>query len=607
MEWLFVKEIAKLYNLTERAIREKASRGDFGELGHGYRYIKGKGRCGKVMQIAYDSLGQAEKDKYNHVDTTPQPILEFTGKQRVEADFKAFVVADYQHRGLSPDEFVRCFNDENPSKDAITKSKLFRWQQKYKSGEVADLIDQRGGHNRGQSSIAENAWDYFYALYMTQQKRTIKRCYDLTKREFPGIPSVSAFELRVSKIPQYAILYYREGPKAFNDQLPSMERSKLDISSNEVWFSDHHLVDVFVKSADGKNAIRPWLTVFFDARANRVISFLVRNADPNATAVKQCFRIGVEQCGVPAEVYFDNGRDYRAKSFSKDYPMSLVNQLGIGMIYATAYHGQAKTVERFFGTFTDRFSRLFPTYTGKDAKARPECMRTSNTEIFKLAPTMEQYIEALTAYMAEYNATPSSGRDMGGKCPDEVYQENLLVKRVISNRDALRLLCGNSEERVVHKNGISIKNNNYFNELLLAHLGERVIVTYDPANVDKMAVFDMENRAICWAEAKIQTPFRHTTDEDYKRAEKEKKAARAVIKKYAPKREMEIHEIISRNQLMEKRFAEFGEVSTVEQITPQAARNAEILKATDKPAGARRIREEDNVSSILLDAYQKQA
>ena len=109
------------------------------------------------------------------------------------------------------------------------------------------------------------------------------------------------------------------------------------------------------------------------------------------------------------------------------------------------------------------------------------------------------------------------------------------------------------------------------------------------------------------AEAKIRTPFRHTSEEDYIRAAKEKKAARAIVKKYAPKREMGIHEIISRNQLMEKQFTETGDTRVVEQITPQAARNAEILKETDVSASARRIREEDSISAILLKEYQKRA
>lgn len=113
---------------------------------------------------------------------------------------------------------------------------------------------------------------------------------------------------------------------------------------------------------------------------------------------------------------------------------------------------------------------------------------------------------------------------MEGKCPDQVYAENLAVKRVVRDHDALRLLCGNTEERVVNKSGVSIKNNHYYNDALLSHMGERVMVVYDPDNIDKMAVFDMKGRAICLAEAKIRTPFRHTSEEDYIRAAKEKKA-----------------------------------------------------------------------------------
>ena len=45
----------------------------------------------------------------------------------------------------------------------------------------------------------------------------------------------------------------------------------------------------------------------------------------------------------------------------------------------------------------------------------------------------------------------------------------------------------------------------------------------------------------------------------------------------------------------------------MEQITPQAARNAEILKETDISTHGRRIREEDSVSAILSREYQKQA
>ena len=347
---------------------------------------------------------------------------------------------------------------------------------------------------------------------------------------------------------------------------------------------------------------------FFDARSNKVISFIVREADPNATVVKQCFRQGVELHGVPGEVYFDNGKDYRSKSFSRDYPLSLVNQIGIGCVYATPYHGQAKTVERFFRTFTDRFSRRFNTYTGSNAKIRPECMQIPNKDILPQAPTLEEFQNLLSSYISEYNNTPSRGIDLGGKCPNEVFYSNLHTKRVISNLDALRILCGNFEERVVHKNGVSIKNNTYYHERLAHHVGEKVTVAFDPADIDTINIFDMENRAICSAYAKIRTMFRHTSEEDYNKAAKEKKQARAAIRKYKPTRDMDIHSIIARNQVMERDFSQTGNVSTLEQFSPKAAMNVEILEASLQSVGTRRLREdEESISETLLRAYQKQA
>ena len=91
--------------------------------------------------------------------------------------------------------------------------------------------------------------------------------------------------------------------------------------------------------------------------------------------IKQCLRKGMEEFGVPKELYFDNGKDYREKSFNKDFPLSLTKQLGINQIYATPYHGQAKPIERFWETLEDRFCKFF--YLEKDAKKLPEDMRVT--------------------------------------------------------------------------------------------------------------------------------------------------------------------------------------------------------------------------------------
>lgn len=97
MEWLFVDEVSKRYSLTERAIREKAYKGDFGDLDKGHRLIKGKGRGGKQIQIALESLPKAAQARYHGEKQPHEDILQYTGKQRIEADFRALVVLEYQH------------------------------------------------------------------------------------------------------------------------------------------------------------------------------------------------------------------------------------------------------------------------------------------------------------------------------------------------------------------------------------------------------------------------------------------------------------------------------------------------------------------------------
>ena len=242
-------------------------------------------------------------------------------------------------------------------------------------------------------------------------------------------------------------------------------------------------------------------------------------------------------------------------------------------------------------------------YAGSNAKNRPEQMQISNEKIAKIAPPMDDFIAALGIYIDEYNNTPSRGIDMNNKSPNQVYQENLLIKRRISDPEALALLCGSSEVRTVHKNGVTIRNNTYRSEYLYPHLGEKIIVTFTPENIDKVSIFDMEGSAICVAYAQKVTPFRSTTEEDYLAAAKQKKAARAIAQQHKPAREFSIHELIAKKQLEEKVFAEDGDTLQVEQLTAKATRNREQLRATE--LRSHRIKDEDSITAALHQKYKQ--
>ena len=135
MTWLTVKEAASLCSVTDSAIKKAAQQNRYQS-----RYVKGKGRGGKQLRIALESLPEKAQARYRGEELPHEDILQYTGKQREEADAKAWVVEQYHQSGLSPVGFVSWFNASNPPEDAISESKLFRWQRKYQEKDRKSVV-----------------------------------------------------------------------------------------------------------------------------------------------------------------------------------------------------------------------------------------------------------------------------------------------------------------------------------------------------------------------------------------------------------------------------------------------------------------------------------
>lgn len=120
MTWLSVKEAAQVLHIGERAVRTAAQQNRYQS-----RYVRGEGRGGKQLRIALESLSEKAQALYRGEELPHEDILQYTGKQREEADAKAWIVEQYHQSGLSPAVFVSWFNASNPPEDAISESKLF--------------------------------------------------------------------------------------------------------------------------------------------------------------------------------------------------------------------------------------------------------------------------------------------------------------------------------------------------------------------------------------------------------------------------------------------------------------------------------------------------
>ncbi|MDL2327581.1 Mu transposase C-terminal domain-containing protein [Ruminococcaceae bacterium OttesenSCG-928-A11] len=606
MTWTASRIVAQRMGKDITAIEKAAKAGRMA-----YRYVRGRGRGGRVMQVDVDSLPPKLLSLYNGVISEQPDILSFPAKQREAADYRAFIVEEYWRSGLSPADYVANYNQTNPT-DPLNTDRLFRWQRKYKASgkSVSALVDRRGGHNRGQSSIPPDAWDYFYSMYMTLQKRTVQFCYNKTKNKYPGIPSVSAFERRVRALPLLVKIHYREGKRAAKNKYPHMTRDFYSIDSNDIWYSDEYTMDCFAKDETG-TPTRYSLLMWLDARSRLPVAWALQPRAATTDTIKRTLRQGIEQYGVPSRLYIDNGNIYKSKDgLSRDFPLSLVNRLGIKTTYARPYSPEGKAAqERIFGTISSQFCRQWLTYCGSDNINRPEYLQRPISHpkeyLEKHSPIKEEFITAFAAWIDEYITTAHSGQAMEGKPPIQVYTENLKSRRVVSDHEALRLLCGRVETRIVQRNGIQIFNNEYFNDALPMHLGETVTVIYDPDNLNELNIFDIHGRAICVAQPRILMSF-NPTAEEYREGQREKKNVRKALRDHQPLHDLTVQEIMARQHRQKQDYDRTGEVPTAEVYNNMLQESRKLADMKKNSAGqAGMDNEAQQLQDDLLDYYTK--
>lgn len=561
-QYITVKEAADLLMVSERAIRISVERG---EARYQHTYTPGKGRGGRQLRIALDSLPRAAQVRYYEHEGLKIPgeldgleaLDEYTVPQIIEANKKRSAVCCYWRSGLSAKKFLAKYNKENGGE--ITEIQLWDWEKKYKrSGhDIESLIDKRGGHNRGSDSIPPEAWDFFLSCILTPQNRSVQLCYDITKEQFPDmtLPSVRTFQRRFKDLPELA-KQQAAGRKVILDASSIyLKRDYSTEHSNSVWVLDHHLSDVFVKNKRGK-IVRLWLTAALDAHSRKVMSIVARDQPPNAEAIKKGLRIAMMEFGVPETLLTDNGKDYKSKSF--DNMIAWLDKEGIKVdtIKAIPYHGQSKMIERFFGTLEERFGRRWYTYAGSNAKDRPDYLKKTNKELEKdpNIPTMDEFIQRLEGYIVQYNETVHTGNGMDGRTPNEAYQEGLKEVRTIDPYK-LTLICGEVTTAVVGKHGVRVMKRDYMNRDggLATLFGKKVTIRFIPENIDVVFVYDEDDRFCCKATAVHLTPFRTTTMDDYRECRRTQKAYNKIIKEYLPKAvHLSLHETVAALQYEEK-------------------------------------------------------
>lgn len=572
---LTTSEVMEYENLKYDTIKKQIKRSKFKAIkvsannGQGFEYRIPLDQLSEKAQRRYYAQQKniaisenKEEAKYKNIT-----VEALTDKQRAEIEFWKKIIKNWQafiseypkQKTQKTNEFVYMWNITNPDKKISVRTLNRKFNQMKEYGDIALTDCRLQSYKKGATGINEVVWDVFLQWYLDEAQPGVKTVYNIVQAwaemEMPEVlplPSEYCFYRAVKKLPDAVVKYYRYGNKVFEDEcLPYLKRDYESIDSNEIWSSDYHTLDVFVKDDFTGEVYRPHLVVWFDVRSRKILSASLRKSS-DADGVVIAFRKAVEKYGIPEMVYLDNGREFLVSDFggrgirktsekTKDeYGKTILERCGVVMHNAKVANGRAKAVERCFKTVKITFSKFFNTYTGGRPAERPERMKqVMDKNNVKNIPLLSEVREKIYTYFEGwYNEKPSSAEGLNGKSPNECYKANLFKKRTATKEQLNLMLLRTERLQKVKENGVCIKVGDkeiYFRnpDFINFPKDTKVFVRYNPEDLSKVRIYNQNDIFLMEAERWNKGGYGFDNDIDsIKQLERAKKQAKKVIDTY---------------------------------------------------------------------------
>lgn len=542
MDYLSVKEAAELKGCSERYIKQLCKDGKL------MCSIEINDKNRPKYMIPVSALPEDLQAKYyakkrNEANIEPVKTVVKRDKKAVLKPFEQFSKAereqivlwksiiddwqkyrdDYLGKKTEVDKlYVSKLQLEHPDLQ-ISVDTLYRKLSAYKEGNLQGLCENRGGWNKEKSSIPPEIWDQFCYLYLSENKPTVSRCYNLTlecaKEYYPElvtqIPHERSFRRHIqSEIPAAILTYLRDGDKAMKDKcLPYISRMYDKLHANDVWIADNHTFDIQSYDETEGTIHRLYLTAFLDAKSGVLVGWNVCQS-PNSQSTILALRHGIMRCGMPKAVYFDNGREFlthdvggkghrRRKTDNEEIePPTILQRLGIEMHNAIVRNAKAKPIERTFSTLTLQFARMFEGYCGGTIMQRPESLKRRIKEgklpcDFEVRELINEWIDG------DFNVQEYGGSESRFKGMSRIDVWNQDIKTVgvrkAPESELNLMLMRSTRIQKIKRNGVFVEvvgEKLWFMdvETTYKHLGEEVYVRYDPANLSTVRIYDKDDR-----------------------------------------------------------------------------------------------------------------
>lgn len=393
---------------------------------------------------------------------------------------------------------------------------LERWKvQLRKEKSVVALADGRGASNPCRAKMTEKHLEVVLRAVLNPNKPTISSALKMARitMEAVGmdfIPSDKTMRRWLEKWKETNFgswVFTREGKKAWNDKAAFfIERDYSLIEVGDIMVADGHVLNFETINPWTGKAKRMELVMWYDMASNCPLGWEIMPTE-NTQAIASAFRRACVTLGkYPKIAYLDNGRAFRSKYFNGvDFKQTgiggVFQDLGVNTIFAWPYHGQSKTVERFFGTLHD-LEMWVPSYVGNSIDNKPPRMNRGEVQHRKAYEalggrplTLEETHVAVAQWIDSYINTPQTEKShLKGKCPAEVM---LAGRGPGVDEERLRHLMMVKKVAKLGREGIKLFGKRYYAPELYSRT-HSVEVRYDMYDLSKIHVY-REGEFICTA------------------------------------------------------------------------------------------------------------
>ncbi|MBO6180644.1 Mu transposase C-terminal domain-containing protein [bacterium] len=505
--WIGIDDVSNVLNLSAKTVKEQCRCGKFTykieKDGYKNRYFINFNSLPDFAQRKFIGLKNSQLKNYSDA-----PVW---AKEQAERYDNILHYCDGL-KGQALEEFVKEWNINNPN-NMTSYSNIIRMRRRYKEDGINGLL-ARYGHKGVMCPIEDKYFDYFKKIYMVEGSPSLKSCWQLTlgyairtdNINQSNFPSHMTFKRRLEKeVPASSIYLARKGMSAWNRKYGGyIERDYSNIKCGEVWVSDHAQIDIACFDADGK-VVFPWVTAWRDYKSGKWLGWSLQCGSPNSDRIFQTFYYAASEYGLPKDVIIDNGKDYRSNDFAggrgtikietnQIKTRSMLDELNVKVHFALPYNAQTKPIERDFLKIKEKLSKHCIGYRGGNVVERPEKL----AEEIKKGKVLnfDRFKKVFDLYIVDvFNKMDSDGKNLNGKCPDELFNEEFKEK-IVTTKDALKLFCTRTSRNfTIGRNGIKDKGLGitYWNDWMISYTGTKVYLRRDPQNYKEAWVFKAEN------------------------------------------------------------------------------------------------------------------